>query len=203
MSARTPASCAWPLSPPRAAGAVLRHLPILARSHKRLGTAQLAEDHRHELRSRAEPLRSPIRSVPVGELLELSTRNELENLMKNAANHCTAGHLRVSSFDNPILRGLGGSTSLSLYTCFGQVWCQHLHLDASLIRRANHSSLYRNSILHRRDIECVARYFGPLRFRNAARHEEPRGAAVERDVPEPQWIGGQGLWWRIRRQGAW
>src|SRR5436853_1206840 len=51
---------------------------------QRLGSSELTKDHRHELGPRAETLRPSIRPVPVGQLLELSTRNQLENLLENA-----------------------------------------------------------------------------------------------------------------------
>jgi len=43
---------------------------------QRLGTPELAEDHCHERRPRVEPLRTPVRTVVVGQLLELLTRNK-------------------------------------------------------------------------------------------------------------------------------
>src|SRR5215212_1500776 len=51
---------------------------------QRLRTPKLAEDHRHELRPRAQPLRSSVRPMPIHQLLELCPRNKLENLMENA-----------------------------------------------------------------------------------------------------------------------
>jgi hypothetical protein len=51
---------------------------------QRLRTPKLAEDHRHELRPRTQPLRSAIRSMPIDQLLELRSRNKLEYLMENA-----------------------------------------------------------------------------------------------------------------------
>src|SRR5216684_2381827 len=86
---------------------------------QRLGSPKLTEDHRHELRPRTEPLRAPVRSMLVDQLLKLHSRNKLENLVENATESLHPGHLRVFELRQPDSTGTRRYLILLTQSCFG------------------------------------------------------------------------------------